>query len=151
MNRKFVRSALAAAATLVGVAISVVGVSAPANAATATCTDGYACIWQDQDFVTNGHQSQWVRIGTYSATLSAHDYAGTTHNSDNSATSTQNNDNVYNAYYFQLDYCGGYVFAKNTNTTDSDFTNGTPEYSDGSSANDRTSAIAFSNYIGTCG
>lgn len=146
--RKVASFALAAsAASAAMVATTATGASA---APVATCTDSYACIWQDYDYVTNGVQANFFRWGTYDSNLANDVYRNTTFGVDNSADSIHNNDDVYTTFAFQLDHCTGYSFSKSPNTTDGNFSNGTPTYSDGSSAHNRTSSVSFSTHMSSC-
>lgn len=142
-------STIKACCLLLAVTASTVGLASAGNAA-ASCTDDYGCVWRDADFETGGYQARWHRVHYYDADFANNDYASTSSSADNSASSIHNNDNSSSLFVFQLKSCDGYSFSKKPNTTDANFANGTPEYSDGSSANNRSSAMAFANYLGSC-
>jgi len=97
----------------VAMALAVGGAAAaqPAEAATSNCASGYACLWRDNDYRTNGSGSGWMSFQYSVSNLSGWYYNGFSHtgtySADNSATSIYNSGNELRACFYQDAVSGG--------------------------------------------
>lgn len=99
MNSKNQGRVAALMASLI-VAAGIVSIAGPAQAATGDCPSGSACIWRDSNYATSGVGSALVKFAMYIPDYGTWNYAGTSLNGGNSATSVYNNGNSQNTYYF---------------------------------------------------
>lgn len=77
----------------------------PAEAATSNCASGYACLWRDNDYQTNGSGSGWMSFQYSVSNLSGWYYNGFSHigtySADDSATSIYNQGTQLRACFYQ--------------------------------------------------
>ncbi|MBD3941761.1 peptidase inhibitor family I36 protein [Microbacterium sp. NEAU-LLC] len=99
--RKRVTVAAIGAAALVSA--SVAGIAGPASAALSDCPSSYLCIWKDASFATAGSGTAYVKFQQYIPDYATWDYAGTSYDANNSATSIYNHGVTETAYMYAED------------------------------------------------
>lgn len=141
----------AAAAALTGTLLA----GMPAEAATTTvtpaatpyCPTGYACMWRDIHYVTDGNAGHYFKMYYYAPDLSAFYYSGTGYNVNKSISSEFNagtgGDPVY---YYKGKNCTSSTFSSAAGTGDSDFTNGSPS----GNFNDAVQSASFLSELSNC-
>lgn len=108
MKLRFKRAMLAAAAAaVVSVGGAVGGVAVPANAAAADCPSGYACIWRDTLWMSDGNGRGLVKFAQYIPNYGAHSVAVVGGPSNDKASSVMNNGNSERVRFFEHATQGG--------------------------------------------
>lgn len=127
--------AMTAAAAVVG-SMMLTAPSAFADGDPSDCPIGYACIWVDIHYLTNGSRFTHLDTFSYRPTLPS--------TYDNKASSAFNNGTGgQGAYFYKAQKClaGGARFLMAAGTGDSDFTNGTPS----GDFQDNVSSVVFNS------
>lgn len=129
----------------------------PALAANPSCPRGSSCTWRDTAFVTAGSASGYIGFTNDIPDLGKKLYPvtpGVAQTGSMSASSMQNNGNSDTVYYYKGLRCNNVYFTRpanaGTGSQDGDFTNGNPNFGDGSSAQDAIVSGAFQSYIARC-
>jgi hypothetical protein len=90
---------------IVGTAALTLGLSTviaqPANAAASHCPLLYACIWQDTMYATNGNGLGLVKFEYYINNYGSYNFAGTSINSNEKASSVYNHGKSSKVRWFQ--------------------------------------------------
>lgn len=102
-----VAAALGAALALVGV----IGVAAPAQAATSNCPSGYVCVWGDENFKTDGTDSGLVKFYYYIPNYGGYNYEGKSINANDTISSIYNHGNTETAYMYEHANKAGFLFS----------------------------------------
>jgi hypothetical protein len=120
---------------------------APAGAATQDCPLNSACLWEDHDFQTSNDQVSncgkclYALRGNYVAHLGSQIYAYT-HDFVGDSSSSGFISSTTSHYRFYKDAnCVGAYFDEGPLWGDTNFGNGSPMFSDGSSVSDRISSV----------
>lgn len=91
--------------SIVGTAALALGLSTvvaqPANAAASHCPLGYACIWQDTMYATNGNGLGLVKFEQYINNYGSYSFAGTSINSNEKASSVYNHGRYSKVRWYQ--------------------------------------------------
>ena len=132
------------------IAIAVVAVAAPpAEAATPQyCDGGNTCIWVNRDYQGCDGPGDLIAF-KYDIPYYSQYYYNNGINADNSASSMYNHDTI-NDYLYKGNRCSSYGFQKPPNSTDVDFSNGSPVAGDGSSFNDQVSSGSDAAHLTAC-
>ena len=142
MKRRLGASLIAVATCAAGM----VAVSSPADAVTPYCPSGYACMWKDIHYVTNGSAADFFKMFYYAPDLSNFSYPGGNGTVWRSISSSYDGASSERVYYFKGASCTGSSFSEAAQSGDSDYTNGTPS----GSWNEQTESAAFASEIGNC-
>ncbi len=109
----------------------------------ASCTAGYACLWEDQDYLTEGSGSAVIKFQMHIPRLSQFNYSAGRQGNDN-ATSVYNNGNLEWAKFFKDSSQGGSFFQLGRGLGDWNLSNGTGNVASG--FNDNLSSTCFKSY-----
>lgn len=104
------RAALACAAAVALTGGIVFGAS-PAFAGTGDCPSGYLCTWGDQGFQTSSKGNALIKFQYYIPNYGTLNYAGTSQNGANSASSIYNHGTSETAYIYANTYKSGFLFS----------------------------------------
>ena len=138
-----------AAATMALCTGGLIALPAMAQAADPPCSGGYACMWEDIHYVTNGSATHSFSMYYYvkNFAVSGSRYAGTSLPVYKSISSEFNagygGDRVY---YFKEANCTGTSFSTAPGNGDSDFTNGSPA----GAFNDQIVSASFASMLASC-
>ena len=92
---------------IVGTAALALGLSTviaqPANAAASHCPLGYACIWQDTMYATNGNGLGLMKFEFEVRNYAGYNFAGTSVNSNDKASSLFNNGKSSRVIWYEHD------------------------------------------------
>jgi hypothetical protein len=115
MHKRRMISALTVSATLV---LGGVALAAPASAT--DCPSGYTCIWGDSGYKTGTKTSAYVGFQNYIANFTAYNYAGTSINANDSASSVSNNGTSSTVYLYKNANKSSLAFSLARGTGDGD-------------------------------
>ncbi len=141
---KVLRVAAAAFIALVGS----VGLAGAASAAAGDCPSTYACIWRDANYVTGTSGTAHVKFHSCHHDFRLSNYAGTTINANDSASSVSNRGTVSSAsFYLDTLYAGpSFTLAKGTGDGNlSDSSGNAP-----GGFNDKLSSAKFVSFGAAC-
>lgn len=112
--RRVLKVALATVATIP------LGLVTAGPAMALNCGSGYACIYANQGFNTNGNTAAYVRFGSYIPDYSRWTYNGTSINANNTASSVSNSGTQKTACFYDGTGGTGAVFCLAKGTGDQD-------------------------------
>lgn len=141
------RQIIAVASVITACATVQLVAEGPAVAATSDCANGYACLWEDRNFQTNGDDAGWYRVSTYVAHLGSHTYHNWPNDFVGDSSSSGFNHTTRTVQLFIDARCRGANVIEPSAWSDTDFGNGSPG---GGGFDDAISSVALSGYYTTC-